>query len=56
MGNCCERDKIPEINVKDNQLCNNIKCHTKCLSSCCINKASTGHHHHKKRSANHPAD
>ncbi len=45
MGACCQR-ATPEINVKDNELCNNMICRAKCLSNCCI-KAPEKHHHHK---------
>jgi hypothetical protein len=45
MGACCQR-ATPEINVKDNELCNNMLCKAKCLSNCCI-KPPEKHHHHK---------
>jgi hypothetical protein len=41
MGSCCQKP-TPEINIKDNELCNNLKC----VSSCCMPKKK--HHHHKK--------
>ncbi len=48
MGNCCpsEKSDLPTVAIKDT--CNNMKCHTKCLSSCCISKSDNHHHHHKK--------
>jgi len=42
----CAKSKIPEITVKDNELCNNMICRSKCLSNCCI-KPPEKHHHHK---------
>jgi hypothetical protein len=53
MGNsspCCKKDdpEIPSINIKD--VCNDLTCKSKCLSSCCIKteKKHHHHHHHKK--------
>jgi hypothetical protein len=49
MGNaspCCKKDdpEIPSINIKD--VCNDISCKSKCLSSCCIKTEKKHHHHH----------
>jgi hypothetical protein len=52
MGNCCCKDKDePNININIKDVCENITCKAKCLSSCCIstpNKHKHHHHHHNK--------
>ena len=45
MGNCC-KPQIPNINIKD--ICQNIECKTRCLSSCCIKNEKPHHKHHHK--------
>ena len=54
MGTCQNKEKIPNIKIKDNEICNNNKCHSKCLSTCCIvdkkqTKHHNKHHHHHKK-------
>ena len=49
---CCGKDKTPEINVRD--VCQNLHCHSKCLSSCCISNAEKHHtRHHTHYHSNH---
>ena len=43
---CCSDKNPPKINIKDNNLCNDIEC--SCLSKCCIKSVKT-HHHHKHK-------
>ena len=50
MGSCCTKPELPSINIKD--VCQNIECKSKCLSSCCI----TTERHHKHKHHKHAVD
>jgi hypothetical protein len=43
---CCKKIPDLEIEVKNNNICQDIRCHSKCLSTCCISQAQKQHHKH----------
>ena len=55
MGNqCCRKVPDMEIKVKGNNICQDITCHSRCLSTCCISQAQKQHHkHHHHRHHTH---
>jgi hypothetical protein len=48
---CCKKIPDMQINAKDNNICSDLRCHTKCLSTCCLNNsvAKKHHHHHHNK-------
>lgn len=44
---CCKSNELPSINIKD--VCHDISCKSRCLSSCCIKNEHKKHHHHKHK-------
>ena len=42
---CCKKVPDMQISVKGNNICQDITCHSRCLSTCCISQAQKQHHH-----------
>ena len=42
---CCKKIPDLEIEIKGNNICQDITCKSRCLSTCCISQAQKQHHH-----------